>query len=177
MIKADLCLNVVLKSRLNGGVEKMSIPSYVILEYEFRVNGRVQSDDIIKFEDVFVEFIHNFCEITLLNIEGYFPNDATFNIFWPNIHAELTQIERVGENLFKVKLWFAYDMTLSKKGKKKLIEKCKEFIRRMNRFFELFEYNVRFGDEPISEEVYDPAEESGIVPDYEDLFLDDDDEE
>ncbi|WAM31647.1 hypothetical protein [Caldicellulosiruptor naganoensis] len=155
----------------------MSSSSYVILEYEFKVNGKIPSDLLSSFEDKFIKFFYYFCDHILFDINFYFPNKEIYNAYWPNIHSELTEIKEIDKNLFKVKLWFAYDETLSKRGKKKLIEHCKEFIRRMNKFFELFGYDVRFGDEPISEEVYDPVEEYGIVPDYEDLFLDDEDDE
>jgi len=151
----------------------MSTPSFMFLEYKLKLLS-LPKRNIQEFEDQFLVFIQNFCEILLPEMEGYFPNDALDNTYWSKIYYDWSEIERLENNVYRVKLAFAHDFTLSKRGKKKFAEECKDFVRRLNKFFEIFEFDVRFEDEPFNIEYYDPGSEDN---DDEDLFLYDDDDD
>ncbi|WP_252864481.1 hypothetical protein [Caldicellulosiruptor bescii] len=152
-------------------VDIMSTPSFMFLEYKLKLLS-LPKRDVQEFEDKFLEFIQNFCEILLANMRDYFPNNAIDNTYWPNIYYDWSEIEKLEDTVYRVKLAFAHDFTLSKRGKKKFAEECKDFVRRLNKFFEIFEFDVRFEDEPFNIEYYDPGSEDN---DGEDLFLYDDD--
>uniref|UniRef100_A0A7C5ZA18 Uncharacterized protein n=1 Tax=Caldicellulosiruptor owensensis TaxID=55205 RepID=A0A7C5ZA18_9FIRM len=151
----------------------MSTPSFMFLEYKLKLLS-LPKRDIKEFEEHFMVFIQNFCEVLLPEMEDYFPNNALNNTYWSNIYYDWSEIERLENNVYRVKLAFAHDFTLSKRGKKKFAEECKDFVRRLNKFFEIFEFDVRFEDEPFNIEYYDPGSEDN---DDEDLFLYDDDDD
>lgn len=102
----------------------------------------------------------------------YFLNNVIDNIYWLNIYYDWLEIEKFEDNVYCVKLVFVYDFILLKRGKKKFVEECKDFVRRINRFFEIFEFDVRFEEELFNIEYYD----FGFDEDDEDLFLDEDDD-
>ncbi|WP_271629722.1 hypothetical protein [Caldicellulosiruptor sp. DIB 104C] len=151
----------------------MSTPSFMFLEYKLKLLS-LPKRDIKEFEEQFIVFIQIFCEVLLPEMEDYFPNSALNNTYWSNIYYDWSEIERLENNVYRVKLAFAHDFTLSKRGKKKFAEECKDFVRRLNKFFEIFEFDVRFEDEPFNIEYYDPDSEEN---DDEDLFLYDDDDD